>query len=326
MTKKFNPRFEDKIFNEKIKDIDLIMPPEIYRSEGLSFWVDKRTIFDEYFIVDKDTTKKVSNIHGKTLTSVVRPPDYKNISNFIQQSSSGEYINQQMPKELYEFIFPPRVWMSNNINEITNMYNVAKIAKGNVLAGGLGLGIYPQYIFALDRPVESITIVDNDKDIVDVIGKILLDNFKDKKIKIVYDTIENFMQNTTEKFDTVYLDTWGDLNFKFLFYINYLISMADKITSENGIIGAWGYKHMYENFLDIVSQLDDHKDAWEHFYTTKNEVIIKYIEERKQRPEMTKKEYMEFANDMILNTIDPTPIELTMLLSNNTNLNKKFFY
>ena len=131
------------------------------------------------------------------------------------------------------------------------------------------------------------------------------------------------MQTTSEKFDTVYLDTWGDLNFKFLFYINYIISLADKVTTENGNILAWGYKHMYEDFLGACKFITDKPDTWERFYMQNNEVMIKYIEKVKQEPKLTEKEYEEYADYLILNTIDPKQISLTMSLSTSNLINRQ---
>ncbi len=329
MTKKFNPLFEDKEFNEailkEVQKIKLVFPDLIDRSEDFSFWTSYKVVFDEEFQLDMNTHETVEYFirDPKILTLILRQ-NYEYLDNFtVKDVVTGERTDRPMPKELYDILFPPRVWMSDNINESIHMYNAAKNAKGNVLVGGLGLGIYPQYIFALNRPVDSITIVDSDKDIVDIIGKLMLDSFPDRKINIVHDSIENFMQNTSEKFDTVHFDTWGDLNFKFLFYINYLISLADKITTENGSILAWGYKHMYEDFLASCKLIRDKPDTWERFYLQDNEVMMKFIEKLKKEEKLTEKEYEEYANDMILNTVDPKQIPLTMSFSSSNAINQR---
>lgn len=105
-----------------------------------------------------------------------------------------------------------RLWMSITPNEINTMEKPISKAFGNVLTFGLGLG-YFAYMCSLKENVETITIVEKDKDVIDLFTKYILPQFEFKnKIKIInidaYDFLNNQMNQ--KEYDYVFVDIYHD--------------------------------------------------------------------------------------------------------------------
>jgi len=106
-----------------------------------------------------------------------------------------------------------RLWMSITPNEINTMKEPVELANGNVLVIGLGLGYY-QYMISLKENVQSITIVELDKDVIDLFKKIILPRFEFKdKIKIINDDgIEYLKKINDNDYDFIFIDIYHDVS------------------------------------------------------------------------------------------------------------------
>ena len=91
--------------------------------------------------------------------------------------------------------------MSDSPQEMFLQYDAYKAAKGRVLVGGLGLGMYASMI-ANKKEVIEVIVVEIDKDIIKLCKP------KNKKIKIINEDIWKFAKNNKEKFDYIYIDTY----------------------------------------------------------------------------------------------------------------------
>jgi hypothetical protein len=92
-----------------------------------------------------------------------------------------------------------KLMMSDTPQEMFLQYDAYKNAKGNVLVGGLGLGMYA-FMIAKKKEVTSITVIEKEKDIIK------LRNLKHPKIKVIHDDIWKFIRKTKKKFDYAYID------------------------------------------------------------------------------------------------------------------------
>lgn len=100
------------------------------------------------------------------------------------------------------------VWMSITPNEINTMSPYIDACKGDVLVLGLGLGYYP-LMALLKKEVNKITIVELDKDIIEIFNKFILPYFPQKdKIEIVEGDAIKYLANNNKKYDTVFVDLW----------------------------------------------------------------------------------------------------------------------
>lgn len=107
-----------------------------------------------------------------------------------------------------------KLWMSITPNEIETMKEPIKEAKGHVLTFGLGMG-YFAYMASNKEEVETITIVERDKNVIELFSNVILPQFKNKdKIKIICDDAFEYMDNTfaTTKCNYVFTDIYHDIS------------------------------------------------------------------------------------------------------------------
>lgn len=81
-------------------------------------------------------------------------------------------------------------------------------AHGNVITFGLGIG-YFTYMALLNKKVESITVIEKSKEVIDLFKEIKKDFPHAEKIKIINgDAFDYFNEKTLKKYDYVYVDIW----------------------------------------------------------------------------------------------------------------------
>lgn len=104
-------------------------------------------------------------------------------------------------------------WMTLLPNEINSQKKYIKKARGKVLTYGLGLGYYVFHA-AIKPDVESVTVVDVNKNVIDVFCERILPGFPErakKKIKIVRADAFKFAENLKDgDYDYIYADIWRD--------------------------------------------------------------------------------------------------------------------
>lgn len=89
--------------------------------------------------------------------------------------------------------------MADSPQEMFLQYEAYQTAKGKVLVGGLGLGMYASMIAKKDE-VTEIIVVEIEQDVIDLI------QLEHSKITIVHDDLWNYIKTTDEKFDFIYVD------------------------------------------------------------------------------------------------------------------------
>lgn len=196
-------------------------------------------IYDDRDMMQNYLQKTVKKLSTESYTN---DPYYKNIQfNF---NSVGEWTVEKKcykPYELFvfndlkklsdgriipqvgffdkEFSFPcilqnGREWMLITPNEIETMKKPIKESCGRVLTYGLGLG-YFAYMASLKDDVESVTVVERDKKVIELFKNNTLPQFESKdKIKIVEFDALFFAAEQKNKyvsdFDFVFSDIWHD--------------------------------------------------------------------------------------------------------------------
>ncbi len=102
------------------------------------------------------------------------------------------------------------IWMSLIPHEINTMKEPIANAKGDVLVLGLGLGYYA-YMISLKEEVKKITIIENDKRIIDLFSQYLLPRFKHKdKIKIIKSDAFDYLKEN-HYHDYVFVDIYHNV-------------------------------------------------------------------------------------------------------------------
>jgi hypothetical protein len=108
------------------------------------------------------------------------------------------------PITFHELRGPEGVWMSDLPCEMFQMHReLAVNARGNVLVGGLGLGIVVR-MAALKRSVRSVTVVDRQPEVIEMVGPYL-----SGKTTVIQADINEYVKTVERgRFDVALLDTW----------------------------------------------------------------------------------------------------------------------
>lgn len=135
--------------------------------------------------------------------------DISNLSNHIEQTSIG-YFDEE-----YKYIALSSnddIWMLITPHEINTMKDAVNKAYGNVITFGLGLG-YFAYMCSIKDNVKSVTIIEKDKNIIELFNKHILPQFKhkDKIIIIESDAIE-YLKRKSFDYDYAFVDLWRDID------------------------------------------------------------------------------------------------------------------
>ena len=101
------------------------------------------------------------------------------------------------------------IWMCITPNEINTMLPHINKAKGNIVVFGLGLG-YFAYMVSLKKEVKSITIIEKDKDIINLFNDNLFSYFPHQdKIKIINaDAFKFIEKDFLSSYDYAFFDLW----------------------------------------------------------------------------------------------------------------------
>lgn len=107
---------------------------------------------------------------------------------------------------IYEGVIP---WVSVCPSEINSMNREIKHAYGRTLVLGLGLGYYP-FMISRKEDVTSVTIIEKQKEIIQIFEKHILPQFVQKdKIKIVHADAYDYLETVEDgQFDYCFADIW----------------------------------------------------------------------------------------------------------------------
>jgi hypothetical protein len=145
------------------------------------------------------------------------------------------------------------IMSDTGMEKYSNLDFVEK-AHGNVLIGGLGIGMVLAAL--LKKPeVTSITVVEKELEIIELVGK--QDVFQDGKIRIIEGDIFQF--ETDEKFNTIYFDIWSNIctdNWEGMKLLKRKFRRNLNKQDENRWIGCWKWDEVQWRVRD------DKKRGW----------------------------------------------------------------
>lgn len=160
----------------------------IFKPTHINSWEIKYSSYEPYELFVRDDFKY---INGKVLPQV------------------GFFTSTFRFPAIYENNI---LWMSVTPNEINTMKEPIEKSFGRVLTFGLGLG-YFSYMSALKESVTNVTIVEKDKNVIDLFNKHILPKFKNKeKITIINMDAYEFLNKkmSDNDYDFVFVDIYHD--------------------------------------------------------------------------------------------------------------------
>lgn len=249
----FDPNWRDAVFDAQALEMPLALPDPTPRNG--SIWVEVQAVHHETIFGQQHTYEPY-----RLETAILKPSELSGQFTLADQNGREVAPNSGIASA----IFPPKAWMSDAGEERCMMLAAARLARGHVLVGGLGLGIYPQFALALERLVDSITIVESDARVIEIVTRAWLERRPEQRkiVKIVEGTIEDYLANAEKVFDTIYLDTWDDADPRLLAHVNEMISVASLRCSPDGAIRCWGYASMVDAFIKTAKVLTQHEFPW----------------------------------------------------------------
>lgn len=216
----------EELVNENISVIEAM---RILLASILNLY-DYKEIMDLYIkemIYELDTKKytenpyykniKLNNINKEkwSLKYLHYEPYELFVCNDLRKTEDGRIIPSiGFFKETYNYpciLENNREWMLITPNEIETMSRPIEECFGSVLTYGLGLG-YFAYMASLKDNVKYVTIVEKDKEVIELFETYILPQFENKdKIKII--NIDAYIYAKSKpKYDYVFIDIWHDVS------------------------------------------------------------------------------------------------------------------
>ena len=149
-----------------------------------------------------------------------------------------------------------RLWMSSTPQEMMMMCNNARQARGHVLVGGLGVGLYPQYAATgAAGQARRFTIVERSDVVRELVEPTLRAALSVPLSVETGDVAEFLARPVTRRYDTIFLDVWDTLDAERLPALNWLRGLAARSLAPGGSVFLWGYRWMVRLFEDACRQL-----------------------------------------------------------------------
>lgn len=230
----FSFTFEDLTYDkiEEYLGLDLTNQDELFFLE--KYFKDLFVKLNEEDYLNNEYAKRIKGLNFKegrySFRYLKLEPGYiipyddiiVNKENYLERSSIGYFEKEFSYPALLE---DNTVWMSLDPDEINTMRPYIQKMHGNILVFGLGMGYFP-YMASLNYEVTSITIIENNQDIINIFKKYIqprLDNKIEFNI-ICEDAFKFIKENDMSKYDCIFMDIWHNpedglplfLNFKSL--------------------------------------------------------------------------------------------------------------
>lgn len=214
----FSFTFEDLTFDKLSEYLDL----DLENNEELFFFekyfadlVVKLNIDDyrnnRYAKRVEELSFKEGNFAFKELTlkakHLIPFDDIKvNPTNYLERSSVGYFDEEYKYPALLE---NNTVWMSLDPDEINTMKPYIEKMHGDILVFGLGMGYFP-YMASFNKNVKSITIIEKDKNIINIFNKYIAPKLDNPiSFKIINDDAFTYVKNKDmSNYDCMFMDIW----------------------------------------------------------------------------------------------------------------------
>ena len=134
-------------------------------------------------------------------------------------------------------------WMSDSQIEIESVMGAVCAAKGNILIGGLGIGLLPTFI-KNKRGIKRIDIVEKHQEVIDLV----FDQIKSPKMRIIKDDIFHYLNTTLNKYDFIHIDIWASITAP-MREIDIAREKAKQCLTPNGVIWCW-LQELYNRIKD----------------------------------------------------------------------------
>lgn len=146
------------------------------------------------------------------------------------------------------------VWMSDTPQETVAMAQAAEKMHGDVLATGLGLGVFQR---CLPEAVTSCLTIEMQAEVVSLVWEHV--QRKDLRQSLVVgdakEALSGMFNQSDQRFDFVFLDTWDSGDYEQLPWVNWHVRAAQKLLKRGGRVHAWAQANMLRSFVNDALSL-----------------------------------------------------------------------
>lgn len=210
---------EEAFYRAFLKKLKISPKDEEYVEINNNSHIDSMKLLDPKEYINDSYYKTIGFPKAQEDGWILLPLHYLPYEGFTYDDTKleGEYYQEITPFGFFEKEFPylaviedEEIWMSIIPHEINTMKKPIEDAYGRVLVLGLGLGYYAFHVANKDD-VESVTIIENDKRVINLFNKYILPKFPNKdKINIVYADAFDYLAQGKE-YDFVFFDIYHNV-------------------------------------------------------------------------------------------------------------------
>ena len=114
--------------------------------------------------------------------------------------AAGEYTSLKYKNQII---------MSDTPDEIRDHSTMIRMARGNILINGLGIGMVLQACLNKDV-VNHVTVVEKSSDVIKLVGEYYKEKYGDK-LTIVHEDAFTYKPDKNERYDAVWHDIWANI-------------------------------------------------------------------------------------------------------------------
>ncbi|GAH45498.1 unnamed protein product, partial [marine sediment metagenome] len=108
------------------------------------------------------------------------------------------------------------------------------VARGDVLIVGLGLGLLPILIKMRNKMVDSITIIEKNREVANLV----YNKIKTRKTSLLLNDGESYLAVPGRKFDFIFIDIWGSITAP-MREIDHWTDLANNRLKKGGEVRCW---------------------------------------------------------------------------------------
>lgn len=205
---------------------------------------------------------KLDNVYSETVRYEKASIKKRTLMNMNFHQPLGKYLFHYHPIGYFETDIDlpvlkegEKVWMSPAVSERESMRDGIDKGHGKCLTMGLGIGVLP-YLWLLKEEVESVTVVEFNKDIIDLFEKYIRPQFKtDKKLEIIHgNAFDYYKVEFLNQFDYVYVDFWESTEDGLEFYTRLMKKKIDLPHIDYWVEDSmlWDVKYIVAPYLNAV--------------------------------------------------------------------------
>jgi len=136
------------------------------------------------------------------------------------------------------------IWMSDTPMEQEALRIPSLVARGDVLIVGLGLGLLPTLIKIRNEMVDSITIIERNREVANLV----YNKIKSRKSSLLLNDGESYLSVPGRKFDFIFIDVWGSITAP-MKEIDHWTELAKGRLKEGGEVRCW-LQELYDRIKD----------------------------------------------------------------------------